>query len=95
MSLKDLLPQGTFDEITEGLPKETQTIECRCPQCGKVMVYDVKNPFRPFCSEKCKLLDLGAWASEERVIKGRPVNEDEDAELLDDPTLPKRHIPEN
>ena len=48
MSLKDLLLQGTFDEITEGLPKETQTIECRCPQCGKVMVYDVKILLDPF-----------------------------------------------
>lgn len=96
MSLKDLLPQGTYDEITSGLHEnKEQTIYCRCPQCGKPIVYDSHNPYRPFCSEKCKLLDLGAWASEERIIKGRPVNEDEDAELLDDPNLPKRHIPSN
>ncbi len=96
MSLKDLLPQGTYEEITSSLhTNKGKTANCRCPQCGKPTVYDIHNPYRPFCSEKCKLLDLGAWASEERVIKGRPVNEDEDAELLDDPNLPKRHIPSN
>lgn len=35
-----------------------------CPQCGKSIEYSTKNLFRPFCSERCKLLDLGAWASE-------------------------------
>ncbi|WP_294766014.1 DNA gyrase inhibitor YacG [uncultured Rhodoferax sp.] len=35
-----------------------------CPQCGGDSIYGVGNPFRPFCSERCKNLDLGAWASE-------------------------------
>ena len=35
-----------------------------CPQCGKPAVYSPDNPFRPFCSERCRLIDLGAWASE-------------------------------
>lgn len=34
-----------------------------CPQCGKEVVWDtVVSPFRPFCSERCKLIDLGQWA---------------------------------
>jgi hypothetical protein len=36
----------------------------RCPACGGDSVYAPGNPFRPFCSERCKNLDLGAWASE-------------------------------
>lgn len=34
----------------------------RCPRCGKETPY-AENPFRPFCSERCKLIDLGNWAS--------------------------------
>ena len=36
----------------------------RCPACGGDSVYGPANPFRPFCSERCKNMDLGAWASE-------------------------------
>ena len=36
----------------------------RCPTCGGASVYSPANTFRPFCSERCKNLDLGAWASE-------------------------------
>lgn len=35
-----------------------------CPQCGNVSEYSRDNAFRPFCSERCKLIDLGQWASE-------------------------------
>ncbi|MBE7369675.1 DNA gyrase inhibitor YacG [Ramlibacter pallidus] len=36
----------------------------RCPACGGDSVYAPTNAFRPFCSERCKNLDFGAWASE-------------------------------
>ncbi|MDR2129160.1 MAG: DNA gyrase inhibitor YacG [Burkholderiaceae bacterium] len=36
----------------------------RCPACGGPSVYAPENPFRPFCSQRCKFQDLGAWASE-------------------------------
>ncbi len=36
----------------------------KCPRCGKDTEY-YDNEFRPFCSERCKLLDFGAWANEE------------------------------
>jgi uncharacterized protein len=36
----------------------------KCPICGKEKEYE-GNEFRPFCSERCKLLDFGAWADEE------------------------------
>jgi hypothetical protein len=36
-----------------------------CPQCGGDSIYSTQNPFRPFCTERCKQLDLGAWANED------------------------------
>ena len=35
-----------------------------CPICGNRAVYGPENPYRPFCSERCKLIDLGQWATE-------------------------------
>ncbi len=35
-----------------------------CPQCGKEAVWSNENRYRPFCSERCKLIDLGQWANE-------------------------------
>jgi endogenous inhibitor of DNA gyrase (YacG/DUF329 family) len=35
-----------------------------CPNCGKIIVWDPANRYRPFCSERCKMIDLGQWASE-------------------------------
>ena len=46
-----------------------------CPQCGKPVEWGAQSPFRPFCSERCKLIDLGAWASESYRA---PVTEDPD-----------------
>ncbi|TSE21361.1 DNA gyrase inhibitor YacG [Tepidimonas alkaliphilus] len=36
----------------------------RCPACGQPARYAPDNPWRPFCSARCKQVDLGAWASE-------------------------------
>lgn len=35
-----------------------------CPQCGKLAKWNPSNPFRPFCSERCKTIDLAQWAQE-------------------------------
>ncbi|MGQ9686515.1 MAG: DNA gyrase inhibitor YacG [Thiobacillaceae bacterium] len=35
-----------------------------CPTCGKAVQWRPENRWRPFCSERCKLIDLGEWASE-------------------------------
>jgi endogenous inhibitor of DNA gyrase (YacG/DUF329 family) len=43
----------------------------KCPQCGREVEYE-GNEFRPFCSERCKLLDLGAWADEEYSLPAEP-----------------------
>ncbi|MEK8088888.1 DNA gyrase inhibitor YacG [Thermithiobacillus plumbiphilus] len=35
-----------------------------CPRCRQPAIWE-GNPYRPFCSERCRLIDLGAWASED------------------------------
>lgn len=50
----------------------------RCPACGGESVYSDANPYRPFCSQRCKNLDFGAWASEGyRVESDSTPNDDE------------------
>ena len=34
----------------------------KCPHCGSPSIFAPENKFRPFCSERCKLIDLGDWA---------------------------------
>lgn len=41
-----------------------------CPICKAITTWE-ENPYRPFCSEKCKLIDLGKWISEEYRIEGK------------------------
>jgi endogenous inhibitor of DNA gyrase (YacG/DUF329 family) len=49
----------------------------KCPRCGKEVEYE-GNEFRPFCSERCKLIDFGAWADEEYALAA------ENTELTED-----------
>lgn len=55
-----------------------------CPICSKKNTWQKENPYRPFCSERCRLLDLGEWASENyRVVakdKTEDMSEDTDQE---------------
>jgi endogenous inhibitor of DNA gyrase (YacG/DUF329 family) len=48
-----------------------------CPTCGGPSVYAASNPYRPFCSERCKNIDLGAWANEEFRMPTEAPPEDE------------------
>ncbi|MBX3622504.1 MAG: DNA gyrase inhibitor YacG [Rhizobacter sp.] len=43
-----------------------------CPTCGGDSLYAPENPYRPFCSERCKNVDFGAWASESYRVPARP-----------------------
>ena len=54
-----------------------------CPSCGKAIAFTPSNKWRPFCSERCKLTDLGAWASESYRIAAKPA-EDEASPAADD-----------
>jgi endogenous inhibitor of DNA gyrase (YacG/DUF329 family) len=42
-----------------------------CPICGTQIEWVATNAWRPFCSERCKLIDLGDWAAERHVIAGQ------------------------
>ncbi|HAD48920.1 MAG: DNA gyrase inhibitor YacG [Idiomarina sp.] len=43
-----------------------------CPTCQTQVEWSDNSPYKPFCSERCKLIDLGEWANEEKSIPGEP-----------------------
>ncbi|MBS0312930.1 MAG: DNA gyrase inhibitor YacG [Proteobacteria bacterium] len=48
-----------------------------CPRCQTAVPWGADSPFRPFCSQRCKTLDLGAWANDEyRVAHAGPPDYD-------------------
>ena len=52
-----------------------------CPYCKKQSEYNVNNTFRPFCSERCKMIDLGDWANENyRIPDNSPPKEIDEIE---------------
>jgi hypothetical protein len=55
------------------------TKQISCPVCKRLTVYSEKNPFRPFCSERCKLIDLGAWFDGNYYIPAKEDESDYDA----------------
>ena len=55
-----------------------------CPTCEKQQEWSTDNPYRPFCSERCKLIDLGAWAAEDYQIAAEP-SADDYSSSFDDP----------
>ena len=64
------------------MPDSHRPLTVKCPQCQRPVTWATENEFRPFCSERCKLIDLGEWAMEEKVIPGEPIpseNEDENS----------------
>jgi len=46
----------------------------KCPGCGREIEWSSGNRWRPFCSERCRLIDLGAWIAEEHAIPGEPAH---------------------
>ena len=57
-------------------PKKPRLVTC--PQCKKQSEYSSSNAFRPFCSERCKMIDLGDWANENYKIPVNTPNEEPD-----------------
>lgn len=60
----------------------------RCPQCGGDSIYAPTNKWRPFCSERCRQIDLGAWASESFRVPATPP---QDPDELDPGSEPRVH----
>jgi hypothetical protein len=55
----------------------------KCPTCRRPVEWTPESVYRPFCSERCRLIDLGAWLSEQRAIPGEAPAQDQQAP--DDP----------
>ena len=53
----------------------------KCPICNKETEY-TGNPYRPFCSKRCKMIDLGKWATEQYHVP--VIEKPDDAENLED-----------
>jgi len=54
---------------------KTNTRWVSCPRCSAQVPWTSENPYRPFCSERCRLIDLGDWAMEKYRV---PVEEEKD-----------------
>ena len=55
----------------------------KCPTCSKAVAWISSSKFRPFCSERCHMIDLGAWAEEKHRIPSDPEHDDATAGDLD------------
>ncbi len=53
----------------------SMSLKVDCPTCDKRVSWKAENEFRPFCSERCKLIDLGDWAEENHKIS-QPMQKD-------------------
>ena len=50
----------------------------KCPTCQKKVEWTESSIFRPFCSDRCRLIDLGEWASEKHAIPAEPIPSSEE-----------------
>ena len=50
--------------------KSSKVRQVDCPTCQAKVAWTNSNKYRPFCSERCKLIDLGEWAREKHTIAG-------------------------
>jgi hypothetical protein len=77
------LPQSKLEAAREPLASYFMPARgyMRCPICKKVITWE-GNPDRPFCSERCRLIDLGNWAAEEYSL---PAGESETHENDEQP----------
>jgi endogenous inhibitor of DNA gyrase (YacG/DUF329 family) len=58
--------------------------QVNCPTCQKIVAWTEAEPYRPFCSKKCQLIDFGDWASERNSIPVENPLSEIDEEDLDD-----------
>ena len=63
-------------------PANDAPLEVACPQCSKPVVWSPESAYRPHCSKRCQLLDLGAWAEESHRISGESAMDEADLDAL-------------
>ncbi len=52
----------------------------KCPTCKRPVTWSAESPYRPFCSDRCRLIDLGAWLTEQHKIPDESVSDGEEFE---------------
>ncbi|MBB1485469.1 DNA gyrase inhibitor YacG [Oceanospirillum sediminis] len=60
-----------------------KTLTVNCPTCRCQIEWKPENQHRPFCSERCRLIDLGEWASESHKIAGEPALDEASSDLME------------
>ncbi|SJM93882.1 conserved hypothetical protein [Crenothrix polyspora] len=53
----------------------------KCPTCERPVAWTSEQLFKPFCCDRCKLIDLGEWFMEEKSIPGEALLDDEQEDL--------------
>lgn len=56
-------------------------LRVNCPTCKEIVEWSEQSPWRPFCCERCKLIDFGEWANERHSIPGDPVDPEQLASM--------------
>lgn len=64
--------------------KKPSPRKVKCPQCGRLALFSPENPYRPFCSERCRLIDLGQWADESYRVPATPDAVSSELEISED-----------
>jgi endogenous inhibitor of DNA gyrase (YacG/DUF329 family) len=64
-------------------------MKIQCPRCGQETSIGKDNAFRPFCSERCRLIDLGRWMSNDYCIPDQTEAEEESAPISPPPSDPQ------
>jgi len=59
-------------------------MEVLCPICKRTVLWSEANPYRPFCSERCKYQDLTAWATEQYRADAPIVTDDQPHQITED-----------
>jgi endogenous inhibitor of DNA gyrase (YacG/DUF329 family) len=62
------------------MPANGKPVIVKCPTCKRPIPWTPEQKYKPFCCERCKLIDLGEWVMEEKRIPGEP----QDPEWNDD-----------
>lgn len=60
-----------------------QPLTVKCPTCKTDVIWGEESPHRPFCNDRCRLIDLGEWASESHKIAGEPAFDEASSDMMD------------
>lgn len=66
--------------------RDESIVVVNCPTCAAKVRWLPESPYRPFCSKRCQLIDLGEWAAEEKRIPGNPEFTETESWSEQDPT---------